>query len=563
MEKDNLEIGMYLKKRYCVLKVLGIGGFGITYLAEDTDLQQNVVIKEYYPREIAGRIYDKDGNMNVVPREKDSRRRFLKGKKDFLKEARRMSKLFDIPEVVKVLDWFEENGTAYLAMEYIRGISLDNYLQNQDVPFSFQQAWKMLEPVAEALEKIHKTGIIHRDLNPGNLMMEENGTIKIIDFGSARPYLETEKTMTILIKKGYAPPEQYIKKGKQGPWTDVYALCATIYEMVTGVRPEPSIQRIEKDELYPPSAYGAEILPEEEELLFRGLEVNPKQRFRNMNEVCCALNNVQNPVKEGDVKIKQKRWIILLATAFTVVVLCTVGGTVFWLNMKVEPEKTQYAGSYGRQSDRYEEYVEFVESHAVSSQKEDDGDQGTKMIYTLKPEDVKKWGDPCNQVRFEYTKTDYLKWMKKNGYQLKRIKKSEKDTVEVRKYGAILTKFIKEEIFETETGLQIKVRQDSINEELFSIGMQVSDQKKTEVENVMRETAKFLTQEHSVTEEEITSEINDLKKTEQDEKWEKTGFCDLGGNYNYSLSIFRNKNTDVEWWFNVNILNVDAPEYLW
>lgn len=563
MEKDNLEIGMYLKKRYCVLKVLGIGGFGITYLAEDTDLQQNVVIKEYYPREIAGRIYDKDGNMNVVPREKDSRRRFLKGKKDFLKEARRMSKLFDIPEVVKVLDWFEENGTAYLAMEYIRGISLDNYLQNQDVPFSFQQAWKMLEPVAEALEKIHKTGIIHRDLNPGNLMMEENGTIKIIDFGSARPYLETEKTMTILIKKGYAPPEQYIKKGKQGPWTDVYALCATIYEMVTGVRPEPSIQRIEKDELYPPSAYGAEILPEEEELLFRGLEVNPKQRFRNMNEVCCALNNVQNPVKEGDVKIKQKRWIILLATAFTVVVLCTVGGTVFWLNMKDEPEKTQYAGSYGRQSDRYEEYVEFVESHAVSSQKEDDGDQGTKMIYTLKPEDVKKWGDPCNQVRFEYTKTDYLKWMKKNGYQLKRIKKSEKDTVEVRKYGAILTKFIKEEIFETETGLQIKVRQDSINEELFSIGMQVSDQKKTEVENVMRETAKFLTQEHSVTEEEITSEINDLKKTEQDEKWEKTGFCDLGGNYNYSLSIFRNKNTDVEWWFNVNTLNVDAPEYLW
>ena len=124
--------------------------------------------------------------------------------------------MFDIPEVVKVLDWFEENGTAYLAMEYIRGISLDNYLQNQDVPFSFQQAWKMLEPVAEALEKIHKTGIIHRDLNPGNLMMEENGTIKIIDFGSARPYLETEKTMTILIKKGYAPPEQYIKKGKTG-----------------------------------------------------------------------------------------------------------------------------------------------------------------------------------------------------------------------------------------------------------------------------------------------------------------------------------------------------------
>ena len=116
MENVYLKEDTVLKKRYWIKKVLGIGGFGITYLAEDRNLEQIVVIKEYYPREIAGRGYGKDEEMNVIPRERNDRRRFLKGKKDFLAEARRMSKLFDIPEVVKILDWFEENGTAYLAM---------------------------------------------------------------------------------------------------------------------------------------------------------------------------------------------------------------------------------------------------------------------------------------------------------------------------------------------------------------------------------------------------------------------------------------------------------------
>ena len=119
MENLCLEKGMVLKNRYYIRKILGIGGFGITYLAEDRNLGQNIVIKEYYPREIAGRMMEEDGVMNVIPRERNDRRRFLKGKKDFLAEARRMSKLFDIPEVVKILDWFEENGTAYLAMESI------------------------------------------------------------------------------------------------------------------------------------------------------------------------------------------------------------------------------------------------------------------------------------------------------------------------------------------------------------------------------------------------------------------------------------------------------------
>lgn len=138
MGEECLKNGTMLKDRYRLEKVLGAGGFGITYLAQDAELAQSVVIKEYYPRDIAGR--EREGRRIVFPREKNDRRCFLKGKRDFLLEARRLSQLFDIPEVVKVLDWFEENETAYLVMEYVRGISLDRYLQSQDVPLSFGEA---------------------------------------------------------------------------------------------------------------------------------------------------------------------------------------------------------------------------------------------------------------------------------------------------------------------------------------------------------------------------------------------------------------------------------------
>ena len=515
MENVYLKEDTVLKKRYWIKKVLGIGGFGITYLAEDRNLEQIVVIKEYYPREIAGRGYGKDEEMNVIPRERNDRRRFLKGKKDFLAEARRMSKLFDIPEVVKILDWFEENGTAYLAMEYIRGINLDDYLQNKDVPLSFQQAWKMLEPVAEALEKIHKMGIIHRDLNPGNLMIEENGTVKIIDFGSARPYLETEKTMTILIKKGYAPPEQYVKKGKQGPWTDIYALCATIYEMITGVRPEPSIQRIEKDELYLPSAYGAEILPEEEEILCRGLELNYKQRFRKISDLSNSVKNIADPSKEAE-KRKRTRWILPLGIVSIIAMICAAGGAFFFWNTAEESQNAIYAGDYGRQTERYKEYLEFVKSRAVSTKKsekdeeyETDPYRGLSTIYFLKSEDVKEWGDPCNRFRFEMTGDEYIQWMKKKGYDMKKVEQNERNAVQVEEYGAIYTNFSKEIRYKVKNDLYVNVVSDTVNDDLFEIFIELPKNQKGEDKNLIQETAEFLAQDFSTKERENLKNLYD------------------------------------------------------
>ena len=186
MAVRNLREGTVLKSKYRIGQVLGFGGFGITYLARNLELSQTVVIKEYFPMDLAYRDAEKGEVSLTLPREKNDRKVYQKGKKDFLSEARRMSALSEVPSVVKVLDWFEENETAYLVMEHVRGMGLDRYLERLDEPLSFQEAWKLMLPVLDGLEKVHEKGIIHRDFNPSNLMMQENGTLKMIDFGAAR-----------------------------------------------------------------------------------------------------------------------------------------------------------------------------------------------------------------------------------------------------------------------------------------------------------------------------------------------------------------------------------------
>lgn len=558
MQNNCLNEEMLLNKRYRIKRILGSGGFGITYAAEDESLVQSVVIKEYFPRDIVGR--NKENQNIVLPGEKNDRKRFLKGKRDFLLEARRMSQLFEVPEVVKILDWFEENGTAYLVMEYVRGITLDKYLQRQDVPLSFQQAWKMLEPAAEALEEVHKKGIIHRDLNPENLMIQEDGRIKIIDFGAARKYLETEKTMTILIKKGYAPPEQYLNKGKQGPWTDVYALCATLYEMITGVRPAPSPERMQKDELYPPSAYGADILPGEEEVLFRGLELDPEKRFRNIKELRQALKpEVHREEEQG-----RKNFFRILGISMASF-LCIIGAAVFFFLISSGDKETEisYAGNYGRQSEKYKEFLQFVDDHAVSEEEgEEDLDyqlypeQGKGTVYTLDPQAVQEWGEPCNQIRFEKTRDDLLIWMENQGHILEKTGETETDTVKVYPYGAVITEFKKTEVFETEEGLRLMINNDSVNGDLFSVYFEVQDGSIDETEKIMAETAEFLAQEFSPAREEVLAEIRQLENWSQEDGWRSSGF-------NYWMAVIDGENGEKAWGFGPDKHMLDYPWYYW
>ena len=216
-----------LNGRYRICQCIGQGGFGITYLAKDESLGKNVVIKEYFPVTLVSR---EEGGALKLCGEMSAGKKFEEGMKRFLKEAQILASLFEVPGVVKVLDYFQENGTAYIVMEHVKGISLRTYLERSGDEISFDRALSMLLPVVSALEKIHKQGLLHRDINPDNLMVEENGSVKLLDFGAAREYLQeqdSEKTKTVLLKSGYAPPEQYDGKGHQGPWTDIYAVSYT------------------------------------------------------------------------------------------------------------------------------------------------------------------------------------------------------------------------------------------------------------------------------------------------------------------------------------------------
>lgn len=559
MEEDYLKEGVILKKRYRTGKILGTGGFGITYLADDETLGQAVVIKEFFPREIAGR--EKDGMRVLLPREKNDRKRFLKGRKDFLIEARRLSQLFDIPEIVKVLDWFEENETAYLVMEFVRGITLNKYLQRLDMPLSFRQAWEMIRPVAAALEKVHKKGIIHRDLNPENLIVQEMGNLKIIDFGAARKYLDTEKTMTILIKKGYAPPEQYMNNGKQGPWSDVYGLCATLYEMITGVRPESSLDRVQKDELYLPSAYGAEISPEEEKVLCRGLEMEPEKRYRNMEELKEALE----PEREVSRKKEKRRFVRILGIS-TAAFLLMIGGGIFFILFRGGEQKkaVSYAGNYGRQTKKYEEYVEFVKKYAIYEKEEMENSeymaypsQGKSMVYTLDPEAVQEWGEPCNQFRFEKKNGEFLKWMENGGYPLEQVSQEENNTVKIYQYGAVITDFSRITTYRTEQGDKVVTQYDSVNQDLFRIYFGVKDESSSRIREMMTLTGEFLEQEYSPSEEDIRKEIDRLEGRTQDEGWMDTQF-------HYWLSVLDNDSGETTaWGFGPNKRITDYGWYYW
>lgn len=510
MDRKNLREGTILQGRYRIGRVLGAGGFGVTYAAEDRSLDQKVVIKEYFPREIAGRL-EEEQSQTVRPREKNDRKRFLKGKRDFLLEARRLSALFEVPQIVKVLDWFEENGTAYLVMEFVRGISLDRYLEGLDVPPSFRQAWEMLKPAAEALGKVHRKGIIHRDLNPSNLMLQEDGTIKILDFGAARPYLETEKTMTVLVKRGYAPPEQYLSRGKQGPWTDVYALCGTLYEMVTGVRPEPSVDRVQKDTLYLPSAYGVDMQPEEEQALWRGLELDPEKRIRSMEELKQAFAPTEKkPGTEGPKEKKHfRRAVIGLGAG-----LALLAGIlwVFTERGATGREETVYAGNYGRDTEQYREFTEFVREHALSETVQEASGStpllGENHIYTLSGEAVRAWGEPCNQLRFEKKAEDLEARLAASGFSRTEIREENQVTVE--KYGIILTEFVQTGVWERASGEKIYLYSDSVNGDLLSVFLVWNPEQEEEILKITLELLQFAAEGREVPWEKMERQLREL-----------------------------------------------------
>lgn len=221
-----------LNNRYLIGRALGQGGFGITYLAKDMEINSLCAIKEYMPVEYAAR---KSGSKVIAPTSADVKNIFENGRNKFINEARMLYKFSENPMIVSIYDYFKENNTAYLVMEYLDGVNLKTLASSYGGRIPVQYAEEVLVAVANALVPVHNYGILHRDISPENIFLTKNEEIKLIDFGAARDYINNQNSgMSVLLKPGFAPPEQYSRQGEQGPWTDIYALAATFYTVVSG-----------------------------------------------------------------------------------------------------------------------------------------------------------------------------------------------------------------------------------------------------------------------------------------------------------------------------------------
>lgn len=293
MEKNSysLQRNTGLIGRYVIQKVLGQGGFGITYLGIDKLYGNKVAIKEYYPQKIAMRKAQYEDVVTVTSIEEKNN--YNKGKKRFLDEAQVMARFNKNEGIVKILDFFEANNTAYIVMEYLEGITLKQYLGKYGA-IQFRNLIEMMLPLLEALIEIHSQGLIHRDISPDNIMVQHNSKLKLMDFGAARDYTESgNKSLTVILKPGYAPPEQYQTHGVQGPWTDIYALCATIYKCLTGITPPDAIARVMDDKFKEPDQLDGKLSPDIKKILWKGMNIFPEERYQDIVEfgedVCDAL----------------------------------------------------------------------------------------------------------------------------------------------------------------------------------------------------------------------------------------------------------------------------------
>lgn len=288
-----LPLGSSLKNGdYVVGRVLGRGGFGITYMGFDQNLMDRIAIKEYYPADLAGR--DVSGGICDVCAYVGNEEVYQKGLDAFLREARILRQFSAMEGIVKVHNLFEENKTAYIIMEYVEGTSIKNYVQKYG-KIEPERVIKMMEQPIRALQAVHEANQIHRDVSADNLMIGRNGKITLIDFGAARSSnIMDERTRTAICKQGYSALEQYSTEGKQGPWTDVYSICATMYYMLTGITPKSSTERVVDDMVVPLSQMDEIPLAQErKEAIMTGMEVMSSKRFQNMKMLYAALYGEQ------------------------------------------------------------------------------------------------------------------------------------------------------------------------------------------------------------------------------------------------------------------------------
>ena len=337
-----LPLQTILYGKYLVGKVLGQGGFGITYIGWDIPLERKVAIKEYYP---SGQVSRSPGTRNLTWYTTEAAEQAHRdGIQMFLKEARKMSKVDGIPGVVRVLDLFQENGTAYIVMEFIEGVTLKAKLQ-QTGPLPWEQAREIFLPAIQTMAQVHKAGLVHRDLSPDNIMLLPNGGVKILDLGAAKDLsINSGASSMQVAKSGFSPLEQYTRRGGSGPWTDVYSMAATIYYTLTGKLPPNAIDRLDKDTLSWENAALLALPPQALKALQKAMAVQAQNRTQSMDVLGQGLmgkkqspqpqtvpggqnfgkkpdNSAAGVNRTGEKAKKKRKWIVPVAAACIVACL--------------------------------------------------------------------------------------------------------------------------------------------------------------------------------------------------------------------------------------------------
>lgn len=346
-----LPAGTVLRGRYLVGKVLGQGGFGITYIGWDLLLETAVAIKEFFPNGLVAR--DHTYSKSVIECEGGRQEYFDNTKTRFLREAKALSKFSNIPEIVHVRNFFEENNTAYIIMEYVQGVDLRTYVQNKGGKLPVEETLRILQPLLRAISVVHSAEMIHRDISPDNIMLLSDGKVKLLDFGAVRDIegadvdKELSKSTESILKHGFAPMEQYQKRGNLGPWTDVYALCATMYYCMTGeVPPDAPARMLENAN---PSWYQIPgIKPEQAKALESGTAIRAKNRTATVELLYEQLYQSTSSGKSENKKDPEKKRKSGPVAAILAVVLLAGAAVAFMLFDKddavlqkpTEPETT-------------------------------------------------------------------------------------------------------------------------------------------------------------------------------------------------------------------------------
>ncbi len=359
---NHLPPGSVLDGRYTVGKVLGEGGFGITYIGFDETLDVRVAIKEYYPTSLVFRDTSGAGGNTVVPYD-NSKELYEKFRNRFNDEARILARIKDVEGIVRVQNTFCENGTAYIVMDYVDGRNLKQYAKDNGGKIDTAEALKLLYPVAHALSDLHKNSVIHRDISPDNIMVTKEGKVILIDLGSSRESDGEYQNTTLQIKKGYAPIEQYQSSAKTGRYTDLYSFCAAFYRIITGVTPTESMDRLGGEVLKRPSELGVKIDRETEDALMKGLSIKAEDRFQSMDELIDvfyykkSFEKKENGTKP-DISVKKKNKIPLIIISAAVL----AGIVTFLLVFLLNQNKVSEVGSH------------IADNSAVSAQDADDKD---------------------------------------------------------------------------------------------------------------------------------------------------------------------------------------------